>query len=208
MSFYAIEIEGCPGYTFNGGPTFSTNIQDLANGNEKRNGDWAVCRHKYTAPFANIHEDVYLAIKAVFLICRGRLHTFLFKDWGDFEAQDEAFGTGDGATKIFQLKKISTLAGTSATYERIITKPVAGATFKVNGVATGAALDVNTGLVTFAAAPALHAALTWSGEFRVQVRFDNDELPFSLDSKFGAGDFANNGSIDLLEVLNELEDAT
>lgn len=208
MSFYAIEIEQCPAYTFSGGPNFSTNIQTLVNGSEKRNADWDVCRHSYSAPFNNLTDAQYLAIKSVFLICRGKAHTFLFKDWADYEATDEAFGTGDGVTKVFQLKKISTVAGTSATYERIIDKPVAGATFKVAGVATGGALDTATGLVTFAAAPANGAALTWSGEFRVHVRFDNDSLPFSLDSARAAGGYANNGSVDVMEVLNETEDAT
>jgi len=63
----------------------------------------------------------------MFLLVRGRCHTFLHKDWGDYEATAEPFGTGDGATTTFQLKKVSTYAGTSATYERTITKPVAGA---------------------------------------------------------------------------------
>lgn len=208
MSFFAIEIEACPSLNFSGGPQFSTNIQSLVNGSEKRNADWDLCRHTYTAPFTNISDDDYMAIKNMFLICRGRAHTFLFKDWGDYRATNEPFGTGDGVTKTFQLKKISTIEGTSASYDRTITKPVAGATFTVAGTLTGGALDTTTGLVTFADAPALGATLAWSGEFRVQVRFDNDQLPFSLAAIRRAGGFANTGSIDLIEVLNENEDAT
>lgn len=49
--------------------------------------------------------------------------------------------------------------------------------------------------------------LTWSGEFYVHVRFDIDYLPFSLDDAM-MGDYARNGSVDLIEVLNEDEDAT
>lgn len=208
MSFYAIEIEKCPSYTFSGGPNFSTNIQTLVNGSEKRNADWDICRHTFTAPFNNLTDEQYLAIKAVFLICRGKAHTFLFKDWADYQAVNEQFFVGDGVTKKFQLKKISTVAGTSATYERIINKPVAGATFTVDDVATGGALDTTTGEVTFAAAPAEGSIGRWSGEFRIQVRFDNDSLPFSLDSAMKKGGYANTGSIDLIEVLNENEDAT
>lgn len=208
MAFYAIEIAQCPGFGFEGGPEFSTNVQQLASGAEKRNADWAICRHKYTAPYSNITDEAYLAIKQVFLIVRGRCHSFLHKDYGDYQAVDEPFGMGDGVTKVFQLQKVSTVAGTSATYVRTINKPVAGATYKVAGVATGAALDTNTGLVTFAAAPANGAALTWTGEFRVQVRFDIDYMPFSLDNALQGGGYANNGSVDLIEVLNENEDAT
>jgi hypothetical protein len=61
--------------------------------------------------------------------------------------------------------------------------------------------------VTFASAPANASVITWSGEFRVPVRFDNDYLPFSLDNRRSDG-YANNGSIDLIEVLGEEDDAT
>lgn len=208
MSFYAIEIAACPGFGFTGGPEFQTNVQTLANGQESRNADWAICRHKYTAPFESIDDEAYAAIKTVFLLCRGRCHSFLHKDWGDYQATNEPFGTGDGATKSFQLKKTSTLAGTSATYERTITKPVAGIKVYVDGVLTGAAVDTTTGQVTFAVAPAAGSVLTWTGEFRVHVRFDTDYLPFSLQTAFADGMYARNGSIDLIEVLNETEAPT
>lgn len=208
MAFYAIEIAACPGFGFTGGPEFKTNKQDIANGSESRNADWAVCRHKYTAPFDSIDDDAYAAIKTVFLLCRGMCHTFLHKDWGDFEATNEPFGVGDGVTKTFQLKKTSTMPGTGATYERTITKPVAGMQVFANGVLTGAAVDTTTGIVTFAVAPANGAVLTWTGEFRVHVRFDTDYLPFSLQTAFADGTYARNGSIDLIEVLNETEAPT
>lgn len=208
MAFYAIEIEECPGFGFQGGPEFSTNVQTLASGSEKRNADWAVCRHRYTVPFNNITDDAYLAIKRVFLLTRGKTHSFLFKDWGDYQATNEQFGTGDGSTKVFQLKKVSTVIGTSATYERDITKPSGTITVKSNGSVVTPSIDIYTGEVTFAVAPANGAVLTWSGEFRVQVRFDIDQLPFSLASIFRTGGFANTGSLDLVEVLNENDSAT
>jgi uncharacterized protein (TIGR02217 family) len=208
MAFYAVEIAACPGFGFEGGPEFSTNIQNIANGNESRNADWAVCRHKYTAPFNNLDDESYAAIKTVFLLTRGRCHTFLHKDWGDFTASNEPFGTGDGSTKVFQLKKVSRLNGTGATYERTITKPVSGVKIYVDGVLTGASVNTATGEVTFTNAPANNAKLTWTGEFRVHVRFDIDYLPFSLASAFSNGQYARNGSVDLIEVLNEDDDAT
>src|SRR5690606_6994239 len=112
---------------------------------------------------------------------RGRNHTFLHKDWGDYRAEDEQFGIGDGTTTTFQLKKVSTLAGTSATYERIITKPKSGVTIYVDGIETGASVSTTDGTVQFASAPDNGAILTWTGEFYVHVRFDTDYLPFSLD---------------------------
>src|SRR5574337_989281 len=193
MGFYAIEIEECPGFGFSSGPEFQTNIQNIVNGHESRNADWAICRHKYTAPFHNISDEQYANIKKVFLLTRGRCHSFLVKDRGDFRAENEQFGVGDGTTKVFQLKKVSTLAGTSATYERTISRPLAGVQIFVNGVATGAVVSTTSGTVTFAVAPANNAVLTWSGEFRVQVRFDIDYLPFTLDERRDDG-YARNGS--------------
>lgn len=206
MTFYAIRIQQTPGFGFVGGPEFQTNIQNIASGREKRNADWSICRHKYTAPFKNITNAAYLAIKEVFLICRGRTHTFLHRDWGDFAASNEPFGTGDGTTTVFQLRKTSTLGAGS--YDRVIDKPNATSPLsvpfvvKVAGVATGVAVDETTGLVTFASAPAASAALTWSGEFDVHVRFDMDYLPFSLDDANASG-YVTNGSVDLIEVLDE-----
>lgn len=206
MAFYPIRIAPIPGFGFVGGPNFMTNVQSIANGKEKRNADWDICRHKYTAPFKNVSEAAYIAIKEVFLVVRGKAHTFLHRDWGDFKAVNAAFGTGDGTTTVFQLRKVSTVG--AGTYERVITKPNSAAplelpfSVKVAGVTTGVAVDDTTGLVTFASAPASGAALTWSGEFDVQVRFDTDYLPFSLDDA-NTGGYVTNGSIDLYEVLGE-----
>lgn len=201
MTFYAIEIEPTPGFGFVGGPEFNTNIQSIANGRESRNADWDICRHFYTAPFRNIPAEAYRKIKKVFLICRGRNHSFLHRDWGDYEAIDEPFGIGDGTTTTFQLSKLSSDGG--GTYLRTITKPdVAESTTKVDGVLTGSTISATDGSVEFAAAPADGAVLTWTGLFFVQVRFDNDKLPYSLDDK-SPTDFITNGSVDLIEVLGE-----
>lgn len=200
--FFPVQIDPVPGFGFQGGPEFNTNIKSLASGREKRNADWSICRHKYSAPFQNITNEAYLAIKKVHLMCRGRLHSFLHRDWADFSASDEQFAVGDGSTVVFQLSKISTALG-AVPYVRQITKidnsqgePI----IKVNGVVTAATVNDSTGQVTFSSAPATGAVLTWSGLFFVQVRFDTDYLPFSLDNKSN-GDFISNGSIDLLEVL-------
>lgn len=203
MAFYPIQIPPTPGFGFTGGPEFQTNVQNIASGREKRNGDWSICRHKYTAPFHNIPDVAYRSIKAVFLIVRGKLHTFLNRDWGDFQATDEPFGLGNGTTTIFQLSKLSSMPDfPTATYTRIVTKPDAGVTIKVNGVPTAASVSQVDGTVAFGSAPANGAVLTWTGEFFVQVRFDMDYLPYSLDDA-NAGGYVTNGSVDLIEVLDE-----
>ncbi len=200
MTFYAIEIDPTPAFGFQGGPEFSTNVQTLASGREKRNGDWFFSRHKFSAPFQNITNDQYLRVKQVFLIMRGKLHTFLQRDWADFNASNEQFGAGDGTTKIFQLVK--TVSEGGGGYQRVITKPdvLGGIVIKVNGTVTAASVDATTGLVTFSSAPANAAVLTWSGQFYNHVRFDIDSLPFTIDNLSG-NVYVQNGSVDLIEVL-------
>jgi uncharacterized protein (TIGR02217 family) len=201
--FYALEIEQCPGLGFIGGPEFSTNIQVIASGREKRNPDWSICRHKYTAAFANISDEGFRAIKKVFLMMRGRLHTFLFKDWSDFQALNEQFAIGDGSTTVFQLRKTSLDVSSGAEYDRIITKPDLGVVVEASGVVDPTAVVSSLdGTVTFLSAPANHAVLTWSGTFKVQVRFDIDYMPFSLDNRNHLA-YVTNGSVDIIEVLDE-----
>lgn len=206
MAFHAIEIPGCEGFGFTGGPEFSTTISATSGGVESRNADWAVCRHKYSAPFAGITDADYRSIKEVFVICRGRSDSFLYLDPGDHSANVETIGTGDGSTKEYQLVKTASVAGTSTVYTRKITKPKS-AIVSVDGVAKSPTVDMQTGLVTFSTAPGSGKTITWTGEFYVQVRFDNDYLPFSIVNRAGDA-YAMNGSVDLIEVLAETEDAT
>jgi uncharacterized protein (TIGR02217 family) len=90
----------------------------------------------------------------------------------------------------------------TATYTRVVTKPDAGVTVKVDGVLTAASVSEVDGTVAFGSAPANGAVLTWTGEFFVQVRFDMDYLPYSLDDA-NTGGYVANGSVDLIEVLDE-----
>lgn len=200
MAFYPVEIEACPGFGFTGGPEFLTNIKSLQSGRESRNADWPICRHRYSVPFNNINDTAYLNIKRVFLVVRGMAHTFLHKDWGDYQAVDEPFGIGDGSENEFQLIKVST--ADVGEYTRVITKPKAGVVVMADGVPVAATVDTLTGIVTFSVAPGVGDVLTWTGEFYVHVRFNSDQLPFSLDNRMSGG-FANNGSVELIEVLGE-----
>lgn len=98
-----------------------------------------MCRHQYSTPYANITDEAYRAIKEVFLIVRGKANSFLFKDYGDYQAENEQFGVGDGSTKVFQLSKTVSLGG--GTYTRVITKPNDDVVISVNGAVTGATVS-------------------------------------------------------------------
>jgi uncharacterized protein (TIGR02217 family) len=200
--FINAELDMCFGYGWNGGPEFNTRVVTTKSWVERRNAQNIECRHSYSLPLANIKQRSYLVLlKQTFMACRGMLHSFKIKDYSDFEADGEVFGLGDGSTTVFQLRKDSTFG--IATYTRFITKPNDGVVVKVNGTPTTVLIDTLTGLVTFPSAPANDAIITWTGEFRVPVRFNSDILSNSIDNLFGDGDYAMSGSIDLIEVFKE-----
>jgi uncharacterized protein (TIGR02217 family) len=200
MAYLDAYLQPCPGYGWEGGPTFKTQIVELKSGRERRNAEWARVRHKYTAPFNNISKVAYQNIKQMHLVCRGMLNAFRFRDELDFQADNEQFGTGNGTRRDFQLSKIATFDGVS--YTREVFALVAVPVITVNGTPTSAfAVNTRTGLVIFDAAPANNAVLRWTGEFDIWVRFATDDLPFSIDNVD-----AVNGSVSLLEIAPPDED--
>lgn len=160
-----------------GGPRFKTFTFSGHSGVEVVDASWSTSRAKYL-----INETVrdmadFDAIRALFYVCRGKARGFRFKDWADFQATDENIGTGDGSTRVFNLRKTYG-TGTHA-YQRRIFKPVSGTvTTKVNGVTVASTVDTTTGIVTFSVpnTPANGHAVTASFEFDVPVRFNVDEL--------------------------------
>lgn len=187
----------CPGFGWQGGPEFSTQIVDLASGRERRNALWAQARHKFEAPFRNIKRDAYRRIKQMHLTCHGRLHAFRFRDELDHAAHDDVFAVGDGVATVFQLAKVSTIDGISYTRNCFAIK---SASVLAGDDPADPVIDMLRGTVTFAEPPAVGVELAWSGEFDVWVRFDQDYLPFSLDNANARGDKFINGSVTLIEV--------
>lgn len=194
-------LEPCPGYGWQGGPSFQTQVVQMVSGRENRNAQHDNVRHQFSAPFQNITQSAYRNIKQMHLVCKGMLRAFKFRDELDFEATGESFGVGNGSRTVFQLCKISTIAGVS--YQRNVYAIEGAPVIRVNGTITAATVDKDRGTVTFAAAPANGAVLSWTGLFAVWVRFNQDYLPFSIDSGNGVDRFAN-GTVDLLEVSSPL----
>lgn len=120
------------------------------------------------------NEAELQAIAGFFMRHSGMLEDFLYEDGRDSSTSNDVFGRGDGVTKSFRLWR--TWGNSRAPVSAV--KILAG--IMVNGVAMGAGftIDMHTGWVTFAVAPAEDAELTWSGEYYWRVRFRNDDLEF------------------------------
>jgi len=191
MTFHEIRFPDNISRGARGGPERRTQIVELASGDEERNASWANSRRRYDAAYGVRRADDLAAVVAFFEARNGRLYGFRWKDWGDYKscvpsgtpaATDQAIGTGDGTTTIFQLVKA--YSSGAQTWMRAITKPVAGTVVvALTGAVqnTGWSVDTTTGIVTFTTAPANGAAVTAGFEFDVPVRFDTDRLDVTMD---------------------------
>lgn len=162
-----------------GGPRFKTRVADKDNGHEKRNIVWERTRGQWDVGYG-IQREIDLVRVINFFYARwGRGHSFRFKDWSDYKLDHSIIGIGDGVQTQFQASKRYSSGGYN--YDRIITKLVDPITVYVNDIETAATVDLNTGLITFAAPPGPDY-ISISGEFDCHVRFASDELNVSAES--------------------------
>lgn len=164
-----------------GGPDWPAEIVTLAGGREERNTPLSSPLRLYDAKYGVRTPNEAYEILELYYAAMGRLRGFRLKDWTDYRsgapqtaptALDQALGSGNGVLTQFQLLKRYSVG--SNNFDRKITRPKAGILIAVDGAPLGAGFSVNlnTGIVTFTAAPANGAVLTWGGEFDVPVRFD------------------------------------
>jgi uncharacterized protein (TIGR02217 family) len=166
-------------------PSFHTTIIPLGNGDEVRIADWDDGRVEFDAALG-VRSLTDLQILVSFHRRRkGMARPFLVRDLLDYECStantgEAVFGTGDGSTKVFQLKKNYVDAYNTDT--RTILKPEQGSVkIYINAVlkteTTHYSINYSTGVVTFVTAPANGAVLEWTGRFYVPVRFMLDRIP-------------------------------
>lgn len=183
-------------YGSQGGPRYSTSIVIRKSGRETRNANWDDPLLMFDAAYGVKTQAQMNALISFFQFHQGRAVSFLFKDYGDSTvptldaagatASDGILGTtglGDGATTAFQMYKRYVVA--ASTKRRKISRPKSGAvTIWKDGVqqSSGFTIDYATGIVTFSAAPANGAVITWRGDFYFRARFDTDELPVQFDT--------------------------
>lgn len=199
--FYPVELDTCPAYGWQRGPFVDVLIKPLVSGREKRKPQSFLRKHTFILSFAYITDQQYLDdINNAFMALCGPTDSFLAKDWLDYRALQEPLGITPAGSTPVQLLRTYSFGG--ASYTRPITKPVAGAVIYQNGIAKAGTLDTLTGLFTPTTAWTGSAVLTWTGEFRVPVRFDQMSLPSTIDNRSGDNLLAN-GSVSLIEVYGE-----
>lgn len=183
MSFHEIRFLSELSKKAVGGPSFQTNIIELASGKEQRNINWQNARAKYAIAIKNLSNADAKKTLEFFYTRHGAAYGFRFKDWLDFEAVQQNIGTGNGVKTSFELIKNYTNNGIN--YTRRIFKPVENsAKIFVDGaqINSGFTVDYINGKIVFVTPPANGKIITTSFEFDVPVRFAADELKIAYDN--------------------------
>lgn len=167
------------------GPGYSTDIVVAKSGREYRNQVWLNSRYVGDVAYGVKRLSDMQQLVAFFRIAGGRAHTFRYKDWGDFQATDSYFATGDGSTRSYQLYKRYT-AG-SDTDDRKITRPIDPITLQRDGEEfTDFTLNEDTGVVTL---------LPGESETSTDLSVANTDSSFNSSSTdlsvFAVGDVIN-----------------
>ena len=129
MAFHEVRLPARLAFGSTGGVERRTEITTLASGFERRSTPWADGRRRYLIGAGLRSLDDMAALTEFFEARRGRLHGFRFRDFADFRSGapgaavtplDQTIGTGDGATRTFQLCKAY------GDHRRLVAKPVEG----------------------------------------------------------------------------------
>ena len=169
---------------FSATPARMTRVRQLKNGHERRNGDWAMAKHRYSCRHAGFDRDARAELLNAVHASSGQLYGFRFKDWNDYSVTEQPIGPTPAGSAPVQLVKTYTWGSRTAT--RVISRPVGGTvTVFQNGVPKDGTLDIATGIFTPSTAWSAGEALTWTGEFDVPVRFATDEIEFVLLRQIG-----------------------
>lgn len=191
------------------GPTYRNVIQEAISGNEQRFAQWTKCRGVGDLSFGLLTSadpmGDFRAILAMWRAHVGSLYPWRFRDWSDYQANNEFFGTGNGSAVAFQLTMTYDpgliLLGVSGAlrYIRNIALLDGAPVIKIDSVVASGYTINSAGIVTFATAPASSKPLTWTGMFDVPVRFDTNQLSVIMNE----ADLASIRSIPIREVIGE-----
>jgi uncharacterized protein (TIGR02217 family) len=200
-----------PGYPCMSTPRWSTAITAVDSGAEQANQRWEHPLHRYTLPDAIREHSTFELLHDHWMVMRGPLHSWPFRDPLDFASVgldlpntvpaisnlDQVCGTGNGATLDFQLKKTYTRG--SQTYTRLIYHPVVSTVVvSVAGVdpltlspPMTHTVDRLTGIITFSYAPAPGQIVRAGYLYDVEVRFESDDTFDGIVRTFSVSGFAD-----------------
>lgn len=181
-----------------GGPAWNTDVVVLGSGFENRNQNWAQARCMWDVSKACRNRNQVNELIAFFRVTKGRLHSFRFWDFTDYEVlsgQGILVSLGGGIYQLY--KEYSNSVGTDV---HKIVFPVASTIVIKAGIDTldvgvDYTLDDTTGRITLIGSPG--GPTSWTGQFHRHARFDDDKLQLQVE---GNANFFRANQIMIVEV--------
>lgn len=180
-SFYEINFPADIAYGANGGPEFFTDIVTSSSGFEERNINWLNSRCRYNlAPSIKTQKQLDDLI-AFFRIANGRAIGFRFKDWSDYQINQQQVAVADGINSSFQITK-HYKCGEHQITRKIVKLVNNKVKIYCDEVLVFPYIDINLGQIKFDNPPNDGVKIFVDAEFDVPVRFDIDRLVTSIES--------------------------
>ncbi len=166
---------------------FRSNIQETGSGAETAISYWTTPRWRWELKYNFLRQGTlnlvsyteYTSLQGFFNQRYGRWDTWLYTDADDNSVTDQAIGTGNGSTTVFQL--VRTYAG----FTENVLAPNVITNVKLNGVTqSGGSYSVSSwgsatpGRITFNTPPGNGVAITATYTYYWPCRFEEDEMSF------------------------------
>lgn len=169
---------------------WQTEMAQTIAGWENANQRWTNARHAYDVSFSVRNSTDYAEIKAHYIQVRGRLKSFPFKDYLDFECSADAglLVSNEDSPPTFAMHK--TYGSGNDAWLRPITRPMPSPVpviyrwrdFVTTNASADATIDYETGDVEMDN-DMPGDIYTWAGQFWVPCRYDADRLPAIIINK-------------------------
>lgn len=183
MSFLEIRFPESIAFNSSSILEFNTTIIKAKNGYEQRNINWNSNKMKFNIINGIKTKTELDELITFFRNVKGAGYGFRFKDFTDYQAENQYIGVGNGETKEFQLIKAYRVSD-NIVYYRKITKPVISTVrVFINDIESkDFNIDLTTGLITLNTTPEIDSTIKASFEFDVPVRFENDIMEITMNS--------------------------
>lgn len=173
-----------------GGPGFSTKMARVRSGRTQRNGQWEFPLHRFQVQRIFRTEALKNAFRDFFMVANGNLHTWRLKNPADYEVasgEGVVYALGNSRFQLAKRYSVTTITESSPnlTYTKdvYVICPVDG-TLVIPAMTEGVHYTVNyaTGVVTTLGSPTPTFS-SWTGEFDLRCRFEQDEIMFEALDK-------------------------
>ncbi len=183
MSFLEIRFPESIAFNSSSILEFNTTIIKAKNGYEQRNINWNSNKMKFNIINGIKTKAELDELITFFRNVKGAGYGFRFKDFTDYQAENQYIGVGNGEIKEFQLIKAYRVSD-NIVYYRKITKPIISTVrVFINDIESkDFNIDLTTGLITLNTTPEIDSTIKASFEFDVPVRFENDIMEITMNS--------------------------